>query len=150
MIFSITIEDRPTTNQIPSISLKTSFSVAKEETTKGWRGPSGTLEGVYIDGAAPTLKDLTSVFVGLGVHSVSATILADSVFYFIQGGAQTVYGNFTRYYEEVSINGKFAYWRTTYTLYLYEDGDNSPSPGHSYTAVYEGPQLWSMPENFEA
>lgn len=81
MIFSITIEDRPTTNQIPSISLKTPFSVAKEETTKGWRGPSGTLEGVYIDGAAPTLKDLTSVFVGLGVHSVSATILAGSVFY---------------------------------------------------------------------
>ena len=135
MIFSITIEDRPTTNQIPSISLKTPFSVAKEETTKGWRGPSGTLEGV---------------FVGLGVHSVSATILADSVFYFIQGGAQTVYGNFTRYYEEVSINGKFAYWRTTYTLYLYEDGDNSPLLGHPYTAVYEGPQLWSMPENFEA
>ena len=51
VIFSITIEDRPTTNQIPSISLKTPFSVAKEETTKGWRGPSGTLEGVYIDGA---------------------------------------------------------------------------------------------------
>ena len=112
----ITIEDRPATNQIPSVFLNSPFSVARKETAKGWRCPSDPLQSVYMDGTGPILKGLTSVLVGLGVHSESVIGPAGSVFHFIQGGSQTVHGNFARYYEEVSHKRKIRILENTLSL----------------------------------